>query len=286
MMFSIRSVDRRIFLIPALIILIGVAVYFAALLPTADWYGIFYPAARGVFSGHSPYEETGYIIAPWGVVPLFPFVLFPPVVAHGLFFVASALILFYVMWRLKAPPLAAAAFLLSPTAIGALLVGNLDPLTISGMLLPPVWGLFVLMIKPQIGTGVAIYYLVDAWRTSRFWGAVRTLAPVAIALLLGGLLFPVWIDRIIHNPQNPWNRSFFPYTVPLGLFFLWLSIRMRNPYFALAATPFLAPYHSLYTYIAVQVGLLHKDVEKVIRRDILQIILTVFFWVITLVFHL
>jgi hypothetical protein len=285
-MISFRSMDRRIILIPALIILIGIAVYFASFLPTADWYGIFYPAARGIFSGHSPYEENGYIVAPWGVIPLIPFVLFPAVPAHGLFFVASALILFYIMWRLKAPPLAAAAFLISPTAIGALLVGNLDPLTISGMLLAPVWGLFVLMIKPQIGAGVAIYYLVDAWRTGRFWAVVRTLAPVAIALILAALLFPVWIDRIIHNPQNPWNRSFFPYTVPLGLFLLWLSIRTRNPYFALAATPFLAPYHSLYTYIAVQIGLLNGDVEKVVRRDVLQILLTVFLWVVTIVFHL
>lgn len=286
MITSIRSNKPRIFLIVILAVLIGVAVYFASFLPTADWYDIFYPAARGIFSGHSPYERIGYIVAPWGVVPLIPFVLFPPVLAHGLFFVASALILFYVTWRLGARPLAAIAFLLSPTAIGALLVGNLDPLVISGMLFPPAWGLLILLIKPQIGTGVAIYYLVETWRESRFWGVVRTFAPITIILILSVLLFPVWIERIIHNPQNPWNRSMFPYSIPLGLFFLWMAIRHRNPYFALAATPFLAPYHSFYTYIAVQIGLLHKDVEKYIRRDVLQIILAIFLWVIMLTFHL
>jgi hypothetical protein len=286
MMDSIRLIDRRFIFIPLLFVLLGIVVYFASFLPTADWYDIFYPAARGVLFGHSPYERIGYICAPWGVLPLIPFVLFPPVAAHGLFFVASALILFYVIWRLGARPLAAAAFLLSPTAIGALLVGNLDPLAISGMLFPPVWGLFILLIKPQIGVGVAIYYLIETWRKSRFWGVVRVLAPITIVYLVSAWLFPVWVERIIHNPQNIWNRSLFPYSIPLGLFFLWLAIRKRNPYFALVATPFLAPYHSFYTYIAVQIGLLHKDVEKVIRRDVLQIILTVFLWVVMLVFHL
>ena len=88
------------------------------------------------------------------------------------------------------------------------------------------------------------------------------------------------------NPQNIWNRSVFPYAIPLGFFLLWLSIRKRNPYFALASAPFFALYHSFYTYIVVQIGLMHPDVEKYIRRDVLQIILSVFFWVIMLYFRL
>jgi hypothetical protein len=35
-----------------------------------------------------------------------------------------------------------------------------------------------------------------------------------------------------------------------------------------------------------QVGLLHEDVEKVIRRDLLQIILCIFLWTIMLIFRL
>jgi hypothetical protein len=269
-----------------LVILLSIAVYFASFLPSADWYTNFDPAARGIFLGQSPYEQPGFINPPWAVLLLLPIVLFPPVLAHGLMFVISALILIYITWRLRASPLTAAAFFLSPTVVGALLVSNIDPMVIAGIFLPPVWGLLILMIKPQIGIGVAFYYLFDTWKKQRFWGVVRVFAPVTIGYLLAALIFPIWIERMIHNPQIVWNRSFFPYTIPVGLFFMWLSIRFKNPFFALAAGLFFAPYYSFYSYITVQIALLHKDVEKVIRRDVLQIILTVFLWVVMLVFRL
>jgi hypothetical protein len=91
---------------------------------------------------------------------------------------------------------------------------------------------------------------------------------------------------MLNNPQIIWNRSLFPYLIPLGLFFLWLAFKNKNPYFALASSLFFAPYHSFYSYIAVQIGLMHPDVEKVIRRDVLQVLLTIFFWTVMLIFRL
>jgi hypothetical protein len=273
-------------LIPALVILLGVAVYFAAFLPSADWYVTFDPAARGVYAGHWPYENPGYRYPPWAILPLLPMVLFPPLLAHGLMVVVTALVLIYIAWRLRAQPLAVAAFLLSPTAVGILLVNNLDPFAISGIFLPPVWGVFVLVIKPQVGVGVMLYYLFQTWKNERFWGCVRTFAPMIIAYSISVAFFPIWVTRMLENPSNSWNRSLFPYAIPVGLLIMWLAIRRKNPYFALAASVFLTPYMTFYSYIAVQIALLHKDVEKVIRRDVLQIILTIFLWVVTLVFHL
>lgn len=285
MLNLIRS-RRRILFILILAVLLGVAVYFASFLPSADWYVTFDPAARGVFSGRSPYEQPVFLNPPWAVLLLFPFVIFPPTIAHGLFFVVSALALIYLAWKLHASPLTMAALMLSPTAVGALLVSNLDAFVYLGMLLPPVSGLFLLLIKPQIGGAVAIYYLIETWRKSRFSDVVRTFSPVTIAYLVSALLFPIFIERIINKPSTDvWNRSLFPYAVPVGLFFLWLAVRRRNAYFALAATPFLTPYLTFFSYLAVQIALLHEDVEKVIRRDVLQIILTIFLWVIVFLFH-
>lgn len=277
---------KRIILIIGLLLLLGVAVYFAAFLPSADWYTTFDPAARGIFSGHSPYEQPVFLNPPWAILLLLPFMAFDPVTAHGLFFVVSALALIFMAWKLHAPPLAMAALMLSPTAVGALLVGNLDALVYLGMLLQPVYGLFLLMIKPQVGGAVFVYYLITTWQQSRFAGVVRTFSPITIAYVIAGLIFPVFIDRIIHKPStDAWNRSLFPYAIPLGLFFLWLAFRKKNAYFALAATAFITPYLTFYSYLAVQIALLHEDVEKVIRRDLLQFILTVFLWVIVFVFH-
>lgn len=121
-----RSNKQRIIFIPVLVVLLGVAVYFASFLPSADWYATFDPAARGIFSGRSPYEQATYINPPWAVLLLLPIVLFPPLLAHSLMFVISVLILIYIAWRLHASPLAVAAFFLSPTVVGALLVSNID----------------------------------------------------------------------------------------------------------------------------------------------------------------
>jgi hypothetical protein len=225
-----------------------------------------------------PYDQVGYVYPPWAVVPLLPIVLFPPDLAHGLMYVVCALILFYILWRLKVGVVAAVAFFLSPTAIGALMVNNIDPIVISGILFPPLWGLFLLVIKPQIGFGVVVYHLVETWRKDGFWGAVRTFAPVSIAWFISAALFPIWIERMARNPQIIWNRSLFPYLIPLGLLLLWLAFRYKNPYFALASSLFFAPYHSYYSYIIVQIGLMHPDVEKFIRRDVLQVGLSIFFW--------
>lgn len=281
-----KGPNKKIYFIILSLLLLPVFVYLAAQLPEADFYLSFYPASRGIFTGHSPYEQTGYICAPWGVIPLIPFVVFPPMIARGLFFVACTLLFILVSWRLKAPPLATIFFLLSPTAIGALLVGNIDPMVMSGILLPPIWGLIVLLIKPQIGFGVAVYFFAESFRKGKISAVIRTFAPVVIAYLLALIFFPIWFERMINNPSNIWNRTLFPYSIPLGLFFIWIAIRKRNPYYALAATPFLAPYHSFYTYSIVQIGLLNDDVENYIRRDVLQIILCIFLWTVMLVFKL
>ncbi len=277
---------RRVLVAAVLVGLFGLIAFLAASLPTADFYGNFYAAARSVLQGHSPYDAIGYICAPWGVIPLIPFTLLPPLAAHGLYFATCLYILVYVAWRLGANALAIVAFILSPTAIGALLVGNLDPVVVSGMLFPPSIGLLVLLMKPQIGAGVALYYLGD-WLRNRDWlEGARSLLPSAAAFSLAVMFFPIWFNRAANNASDIWNRTLFPYSIPVALLLLWMAFRNRNPYFALASTAFLAPYLTFYTYSIVQIGLLHEDVEKYVRRDVLQIALCISLWVIMLKFRL
>lgn len=277
---------RKWLIIVLLLFVLGIAVYIASLMPTADWFTTFDPAARGIFEGLSPYRLPGYVNPPWTVLPLLPIVLFPPDLAHGVMYVVCSLLLFFIMWRLNVNLVAAVAFFLSPTAVGALMVNNIDPIVISSILLPPFWGLFLLVTKPQIGLGLVIYYLVETWQKDGFWGTVRIFAPVSIIWFGSAALFPIWIERMLNNSQIIWNRSLFPYLIPVGLFFLWLAFKNKNPYFALASSLFFAPYHSFYSYIVVQIGLMHPDVEKVIRRDVLQVLLSIFFWTVMLIFRL
>lgn len=277
---------NRIWLYAALIVFVATAVWIGSFVPNADWYATFDPAARGVLEGRSMYEQPLFSNPPWAVLILLPFVLFPLATARGLVLVAIIAIWIYIAWRLKSNWAAFVALLISPTAIGAVLASNLDAFALTGIFLPPVYGLFLLMIKPQIGFGVALYYLVQTWRESRAAGVIRAFAPIILAHIAGLILFPLWIERLRSQFSNVWNRSIFPYGIPLGIFFLWLAIRKRNVWFALASAPFFSPFLTFYTYLVVQIGLLHPDVEKLIRRDVLQIILCIFLWVIMLIYKL
>jgi hypothetical protein len=261
------------------------AVWLASYVPAADWH-MYYGAARAVFQGRSPYEQPIFVNPPWTVLLLAPFAAFPPNVGRGLVLVSTVAIWLYAAWRMRAPRLAVIAMMISPTAIGSLLAANIDAFVVLGVFLPATWGLLVLMIKPQIGLGPAVYDLVDTWRTRGITGVALTFAPVVTAYAASAVLFPEWLDRFVHAPGIVWNRSLFPYGIPVGLFLLWLSWRRRNVMFALASTPFLTPYLTFYTYLIVQIGLLHEDVEKFMPRVWLQSILCILLWTIMLVFRL
>jgi hypothetical protein len=284
---AVFSLSRRFLSLLLLVSIGAIAVYFASFLPNADWYETFYPAARGILSGHSPYERPVFLNPPWAVLLLLPFVVFPADLSRGLFFVASILALVFIAWKLNNKPQTAIALLLSPTVIGALLAANLDALIMPAIFLPPVWALIILMIKPQVGFGVALYYFVSTWQAGKIPAVLRTFLPVVAGYILAVLTFPIFWERLLNKPYvDPWNRSVFPYGIPIGLFFLWLGLRRKNVFYALAATPFFAPYHTFYTYVVVQIGFLHEDVENFIRRDVLQTILTIFFWAVMLIFRL
>ena len=281
-----RAIYKKAFLCIALAVVGIAAVWLASFIPDADWTGTFDPAARAVLQGRSPYVMPYYMNPPWAILPLLPVVLFPPNIARGIVFACSFAALVYAAWRLHAPRMAVIGLLISPTVIGSLLAGNIDSFVVLGIFLPPAWALLVLMIKPQIGLGFAVYCLIDSWRRGRLAAITRTFAPVAIMYALSAILFPIWVGRVLHETTDVWNRSLFPYGIPLGLALLWLAVNRKNKFFALASTPFLSPYLTFYTYLIVQIGLLHEDVEKVIRRDVLHIILCVFLWTIMLVFKL
>lgn len=280
-----RTPTTRILQYAGLGFMILLAIWLASYVPAADWH-TFYGAARAVFQGLSPYGEPGFNHAPWTVLLIVPFAAFPPNLGRGLVLVATVAVWLYVAWRMRAPTLAVIAMMVSPTAIGSLLAANIDAFILLGIFLPTTWGLLVLLTKPQIGVGPVVYELAHTWRTRGIARVMVAFTPVLVVYVISAVLFPVWIDRFVHTPGNVWNRSLFPYGIPLGLALLWLSWRRQNVMFALASTPFLTPYLTFPTYLIVQVGLLHPDVDRWVPRAWLQAGLCAFLWIIMLVFRL
>jgi hypothetical protein len=283
-LFGTPGLARRVALALCVCLAVIALVLLGSQVPNADWFGQYDAAARGILRGRSPYEQAAFSNPPWTALVLVPFVILPPNMARGLVLASTVAAWLYIGWRLRAPRLAMLALLLSPTAIDALLAANVDAFAMLGAFLPAAGGVFLLMMKPQVGLGAVLYELHGAWQRGKIWQLVRTFGPIVLALAISLIFFRDWLVRMTELIHNGWNRSLFPYMLPLGIGALWLGIRRRNVMFALAASPFLSPYLTFPSYIVVQMGLLHEDVEHVMRRDLLQALICAGLWVLVLHF--
>jgi hypothetical protein len=122
----------------------------------------------------------------------------------------------------------------------------------------PHWlGLFFLSIKPQVGFILALYWLVDDWRSGGARQIARTFAPISIAFLLSLAIYGLWPLRIAteNGPLRPNNASLMPITLPVGLALTVAAMRLRKGKLALSAGPMLSPYLSFQSFAASLVPL-------------------------------
>lgn len=130
-----------------------------------DWQFTFYHAARMLLAGHNPYLVATFNNPPWALLPLIPFALFPELIGTTLYFVFNVLAYAFVAHKLEARPLVFVAFMLSTPVLYGLYRLNIDALVLVGFVLPAPIGLFFVLMKPQMGFAMAIYWLVQAWQT-------------------------------------------------------------------------------------------------------------------------
>lgn len=230
-----------------------------------DWKETFYPVAKAVLEGQSPYTIPTFRNVPWTVLPLIPFALFSETVGGILFFLATYVGYGWVAYKLKASSMALIAFLVSPPVFYGMRMLNVDILVLIGCVLPAPIGLFLVIIKPQMGLAMVIFWFVEAWRNGGIREVVKTFAPVTIAVLLSFLLFGNWqVGRQSDLPGSFWNASLWPWAIPIGLVLLMISLRDRNKEPAIAASPFLSPYLAYHSWASAILGLIRRDFEFVI----------------------
>lgn len=248
----------------------------AFLPPGVDWSKTFRPAALALMQGHSPYTDPSvaspFAGPPWALLPLASIAFLPEELGRGFFFALSLAGFATAALRLRARPLALAAFLCSPPVLHCLLNANIDWMPLLGFTLPPVWGLFLVMVKPQMGFAVAIYWLVESLRKGGVGLALRTFAPAGAAYLLSFALFGFWPAQMasVSGMSTGWNASLWPASIPIGLVLLTLAISRRNPQPALAASPLLSPYVLLHSWAGV--------ILAVIRDNRAALAAGLFFW--------
>lgn len=148
-----------------------------------------------------------------------------------------------------------------PQVIAGSFAANVDWIAILGFLLPPQIGLFFVLLKPQIGLGVAIFWFVEAWRRGKIKEVVKVFAPVTLAYILSFIIFGFWPARYLELPESVWNTSMFPYSIAIGLVLLGLAIKNRSLNYSITASPLLSPYVAWYTWPVSILGLLPSQVS-------------------------
>ncbi len=257
-----RGQTRGLFLFGA-ILLVGLTFAISRFVPSSiDWHGTFYPASQQLLHGHSPYSVSSFLSVPWTLIPLLPFALLPEQVGSAALFLVSGLIFAWTAYKLGARGIWIVVFLFSPPLIHSLFLGNIDCLSLLGAVLPPQIGLFFVLMKPQVGMIMALFWLVEAWRQGGVRQVIKTFSPLTIVLALSLLLFGFWPANRGVDPVNSfWNASWWPWSIPFGLVLTALSLRDRRHDLALAASPFLSPYVAHGSWIGVVAALLPRKFE-------------------------
>jgi hypothetical protein len=242
----LKRLTKRERVVLTLLGLLAVALMIAAApyLPSGiDWRSTYRPAAQAVLSGKSPFSVDIYFPAPWALIPLLPLALLPLEVGRTTLLLASIVAFAFVAHRMGARPISLVAFLLSPPVLHCLLNGNIECLALLGLALPPQIGLFLVLIKPQIGLAVAVSWAVEAWRDGGAARLARVFWPVTLVTLVSVALFGPWPLRFLEVPGlvSAHNASLWPASIPVGMALLVASIRTREVRFALAASPCLSP---------------------------------------------
>jgi len=221
-----------------------------------DWKYSFRPAVLDLLAGRSPYTESGFYNPPWLLAVLIPFALFSAPLGSAIIFVVNIYGYIFTAVKLRMNVIMLVFFL----AFSGVLInswnGNIEGLVVLGFVLPPQIGLFFVLCKPQFGIGVAVFWIVQAWIDGGFRRVVRVVAPAGVAMVLSFVLFGFWPAKAPDLSGAWWNNSIFPYGIPIGFILLGVSIWRRDIRFAIASSPFFAPYVTLHTWAVVWFGLL------------------------------
>jgi hypothetical protein len=227
-----------------------------------DWKGFIRPTTLAFIHGKSPYSNGVAIHPPWAYLLMAPVALFPENLGAAIMFALNYFVYGLILLRMKARPLSMLAFLSLPLVLLNGINGNVDWLCLVGVILPQPIGLLFLAIKPQIGAGIAIFWMVEAWRNGGFKQFLFLIAPTSVAYLISFLLYGFWPAVMLTNMvSDPYNASLGPIGVVIGGVMLAQAIHLRKRGLALMSSTFFAPYINIHSFDAAILGLEPNTVE-------------------------
>lgn len=254
-----RAGTKSRFSAKVFVLLAGIAIVSFTLLSVlpqrSDWSAVYRPASLNLIAGKSPYDIPYYVAPPWLLIPLVPLAIAPERVGRLAIFWLSLASYAYLAKRNRASLLSMVALILSYPVIYGLIYGQVDCLVILGLVLPPWLGLILLMAKPQLGIGVAIFIGFEAWAKGGVRRLISTSVPIVAVAIVSFLAFGPNLFEKASLVLAPTNTSLWPRSLPIGLVVLVSSLRHKAKWRALAASPFLSPYMPVHSWASAIVGL-------------------------------
>jgi len=197
----------------------------------------FLPATREFLHLRNPYTVTGYYNPPWTLLFLTPFLALPASWIQPTYFYISLGALGWVCYKLNMKKSSTLAFLTSLPVVSILVYGNIEWLTLLGMFLPPQIGLFFVLMKPQVGIGIAIWWIIEAYKKG--WKEIiHILWPITLVLSLSIIVYGPWPLNVLSALETGVGGG-LPWTIPLAFYTL---VRMKNVEDSLLIGPALSPH--------------------------------------------
>jgi hypothetical protein len=182
-----KSINWKLFAIPALFLAIFIVAY-QLNYPVYDWLESYKPRVLMLLHGINPYTQVVYV-PPWFLFLLSPLALLPDQISNALIITSCIFSFVWMLHKVGIKPIYILCFMFSYPVFQQLLHRQFDWLVISGALLPPWLGLFLVFSKPQAGLGIAVFWFFSLYKKGGLKKVVINFVPVIIAFLISFLVF-------------------------------------------------------------------------------------------------
>jgi hypothetical protein len=136
--------------------------------------------------------------------------------------------------------------MISPFVFYGIFKGNLDFLVLIGSALPVEFGIWLLLIKPQMSFPFVLFLGFHTWQDKGWKSFVLKFGPPFFVYAL--FLVAGWMNTP-DLTQMRWNTFAWPWGLPIGLLMVTLGFVKKDKWLTFAASPFLSPYLALHSWI-------------------------------------
>lgn len=188
-----------------------------------DWTKVFYDVGKIPLR---PYGNPLYINPPWLALLVSPLSLLPLQLSRALNAFFAFFFLTLLIQQSKGNGWSYLLTFSSFPFVGLLANGTVDWIVAVGLVIGSPVGIPFLLIKPQTGALVGLLWFKESEKKIRF------VLGTALFLLLSLLIWGEWLSPMLQNikttPLGDWNASLFPWSVPFGVYLLYLSLKKED----------------------------------------------------------